>query len=130
FSKIDGVVIVSGLAQGIDAVAHQTAIKNNIPTVGVLSHGFSNIYPREHRSLSVKMLNDGALLTEFPFLTKPDKPNFPVRNRIVAGMTKVTVVIETNIKGGSLITTNLASGYNREVAAVPGRVGDTRSQGC
>jgi DNA processing protein len=124
------VTIVSGLAFGIDSFAHKNAIKHNIPTIGVLAHGLDIIYPPEHASLAKDMSKTGGLLTEFISKTAPDKYNFPSRNRVVAGMCDVIVVVETGIKGGSLITVDLANGYSRDVYALPGRVTDTRSLGC
>ena len=124
-------VVVSGLALGIDAIAHKTALKNGLPTVGVLAHGLDKIYPSEHKGLARDMLREqGGLLTEFRSKTSPDKHNFPTRNRIVAGMSDAAVVIETDIKGGSMITANLAFGYNREVFAFPGKTTDAKSAGC
>lgn len=125
------ILIASGMAFGIDGVAHKAAVKNNLPTVGVLAHGLDILYPPEHSNLAKEMINgNGGLLTEFSSCTKPDKHNFPIRNRIVAGMSDATVVIETNVKGGSMITANLAYGYNRDVLAFPGRTTDNRSSGC
>ena len=125
------VLIISGLAFGIDAIAHKSAIKNELPTVGVLAHGLDKIYPYEHSSLAKDMIkHGGGLLTEFRSNTNPDKHNFPIRNRVVAGMSDVTIVIETGIKGGSMITAELANGYNKDVFALPGRVNDTKSAGC
>lgn len=126
-----GVTIVSGLAFGIDAIAHKAALKNNLSTLGVLAHGLDQVYPPDHTGLAKDMLrNRGGLLTEFRSGTKPDKHNFPNRNRIVAGMTDATLVIETGPKGGSMITAELANSYNRDVFAVPGRITDTKSSGC
>ncbi|HSU52158.1 MAG TPA: DNA-processing protein DprA, partial [Segetibacter sp.] len=124
------VLIISGLAYGIDAIAHKSAIQNNLATVGVLAHGLDKIYPPQHTSLAKQMLLNGGLLTEFRRETKPDKHNFPKRNRIVAGMSDATIVIETALKGGSMITAELANGYNRDVFAVPGKVTDVKSLGC
>jgi DNA processing protein len=125
------VLIASGMAFGIDGVAHKAALKNNLPTIGVLAHGLDIMYPPEHAGLAKEMINsNGGLLTEFPSGTKPDKHNFPIRNRIVAGMSDATVVIETNPKGGSMITANLAYSYNRDIFAFPGRTTDHRSSGC
>jgi len=124
------VLIVSGLAFGIDAVAHKAAVQNNLATVGVLAHGLDTIYPAQHKSLAKDMLLNGGLLTEFPKSTKPDKHNFPRRNRIVAGMADCTIVIETQAKGGSMITAELAYNYNRDVFAVPGKITDAKSSGC
>lgn len=125
------VMIISGLAFGIDAIAHKAAIKNNLLTVGVLAHGLDQIYPYEHSGLAKEMIrHSGGLLTEFRNKTKPDKHNFPTRNRIVAGISDATIVIETAIKGGSMITAELANGYNKDVFALPGRTNDTKSAGC
>lgn len=125
------VLIISGLAYGIDAIAHKASLKNNLPTIGVLAHGLDQLYPSEHTAIAKEMLkNGGGLLTEFRINSKPDKHNFPVRNRIVSGISDATVVIETGCKGGSMITAELANGYNRDVFAFPGRVTDSRSSGC
>jgi DNA processing protein len=125
------IVIISGLAHGIDAIAHKAAIKNGLPTVGVVGHGLDTIYPSQNTGLAKEMVNEGGgLLTEFFSGTKPDKHNFPLRNRIVAGLCDATVMVETNIKGGSMITAKLADAYNRDVFAVPGRTTDKYSSGC
>lgn len=125
------VTIVSGLAFGVDALAHKAALKNSLPTVGVLAHGLSQLYPAEHTILARDMLkHGGGLLTEFTSQTKPDKHNFPTRNRVVAGMTDATIVIETAMKGGSMITAELANNYNKDVFAVPGKLTDVKSAGC
>lgn len=124
------VLILSGLAFGIDAIAHKAAIQNSLQTVGVLAHGLDTIYPQQHKSLAKDMLQYGGLLTEFRKKTKPDKHNFPRRNRIVAGMADATIVAETAVKGGSMITAELAHNYNREVFAFPGKTTDTKSAGC
>jgi DNA processing protein len=126
----EDILIVSGLALGIDAIAHKKCVQLGMPTVGVLGHGLDNIYPPNHKQLSEQMIEHGGILTEYPSGTKPDKGNFPMRNRIVAGLCDVTVVVESHAAGGALITASLASGYNREVAAFPGRVNDSRSAGC
>ena len=125
------ITIISGLAYGIDAMAHKAALKNNLPTIGVVGHGLDKIYPSDHAGLAKEMIkNGGGILSEFFSGTKPDKHNFPLRNRIVAGISDATVLVETNIKGGSMITGNLANAYNRDVFAVPGRTTDTKSSGC
>jgi DNA processing protein len=124
------VIIVSGLAHGIDAIAHRSALQHQLPTIGVMAHGFKTIYPHVHRSLAREMIDQGGLLTEFWFDALPDRHHFPQRNRIVAGISDATIVIETAIKGGSMITADLAFGYNRDVFAVPGRIYDHRSSGC
>lgn len=126
----DNVLIVSGLAYGIDSHAHRASVINHIPTVGVLAHGLDRIYPYTNKSLSEKMLLNGGLLTEFMSGTIPDKENFPRRNRIVAGMIDALIVVESAKKGGALITADIANSYNRDVFAVPGRVGDAFSEGC
>ncbi len=124
------VLIVSGLAFGIDAIAHKSALQNELETVAVLAHGLHTIYPLHHKTLAKEIVQDGGLLTEFRNGTKPDKFNFPQRNRIVAGMADATIVIETAIKGGSMITAELANNYNRDVFALPGKTTDTKSAGC
>ena len=125
------ILIVSGMAYGVDGMAHKAALKNKLPTVGVLAHGLDQIYPSDHANLAKDMVkNDGGLLTEFRSKTKPDKHNFPTRNRIVAGMSDATIVIESGIKGGSMVTAELANGYNKDVFAFPGRITDTKSAGC
>ncbi len=124
------VLIVSGLAFGIDAIAHKSALQNELETVAVLAHGLHTIYPQQHKTLAKEITQQGGLLTEFRNGEKPDKHNFPKRNRIVAGMADATVVIETAIKGGSMITAELANNYNRDVFAVPGKITDPKSAGC
>ena len=125
------VLVVSGLAYGIDSIAHKAAVKNDLSTVGVLAHGLDQIYPAEHAGLAKDMIkHNGGLLTEFRSNSKPDKHNFPTRNRIVAGMSDATIVIETGIKGGSMITAELANSYNKEVFALPGKITDSKSTGC
>lgn len=129
--KEHDVLVLSGLAYGIDALAHKTALKQQLPTVGVLAHGLDTLYPPQHKSLAKDMLqNGGGLLTEFMSGTGPDKHNFPARNRVVAGMADAVVVVETDVKGGSMITARLANGYNRDVFAFPGRATDAKSAGC
>ncbi|WP_455639088.1 DNA-processing protein DprA [Parabacteroides sp.] len=123
-------LVVSGLAYGIDVCSHRSALKVNLPTVGVLAHGLDRIYPPAHRSTAVEMLHQGGLLSEFPSGTEPDKPNFVRRNRIVAGLADATIVVESAEKGGSLITADLAFSYGRDVYAFPGRTTDLRSKGC
>jgi DNA processing protein len=124
------VSIVSGLAYGIDAIAHRSALKNTLPTLAVLAHGLDQVYPSQHSQLAKEMVTQGGILTEFRCNTNPDKHNFPSRNRIVAGMTDATIVIETGEKGGSMITAELANGYNKDVFAFPGKVNDPKSRGC
>jgi DNA processing protein len=125
------VQIISGLAFGIDAMAHKWALKQKLSTIGVLAHGLDQVYPSQHRGLAKDMIKQGGgLLTEFKSGIKPDKHNFPTRNRVVAGMCDATIVIETGVSGGSLITAELANGYNRDVFAFPGRIIDNKSGGC
>lgn len=126
----ENVLIISGLAYGIDAIAHRACLKYQIPTIGVLAHGLDMLYPYQHRSLAKDMVNHGGLLTEFRRNTLPEKFNFPQRNRIVAGLSDVTLVIETAIKGGSMITANLAFGYDKFVVALTGKFTDAKSKGC
>lgn len=124
------ILIVSGLAYGIDICAHRHALENGYPTIGVLAHGLDQIYPYRHRETAAQMLSHGGLLTEFMSQTNADKPNFVRRNRIVAGMADCTVVIESAAKGGSLITAEIAQSYNRAVFAYPGSIGMPYSEGC
>ncbi|MCZ2277904.1 MAG: DNA-processing protein DprA [Bacteroidia bacterium] len=128
--KAYDVVIVSGLAYGIDITAHKTALKNEMNTIGVVAHGLDRIYPAVHKATAEQMIEQGGLLTEFITNTKPDRENFPQRNRIVAGICDAVVVIEAARSGGALITADIANSYNRDVFAVPGRTSDTYSQGC
>jgi len=123
-------LVVSGLAYGIDILAHRAALQEGLPTVGVMATGLDIIYPAAHRKTAEKMREVGGLLTEFPFGTPPDRYNFPARNRIIAGLADGTVVVEAAIKGGALITAELALGYDRDVLAVPGNVSSAASAGC
>jgi DNA processing protein len=123
-------LIVSGLAYGVDTCAHRAAIDNQLKTVAVLGHGLDRVYPYLNKSLANKISDQGGLLTEFMKGTKPDRENFPQRNRIIAGMADATLVIEAAKKGGALITAAIANSYNRDVFSVPGRIGDTWSEGC
>jgi len=124
------VLIVSGLAYGVDINAHRQALAQGYPTVAVLAHGLDQIYPYHHRDTAAQMLNHGGLLTEFMSQTNVDKPNFVRRNRIVAGLADTTIVIESKAKGGSLITAEIAQSYDRSVFAFPGAVGMSCSEGC
>ncbi|HZZ74411.1 MAG TPA: DNA-processing protein DprA [Puia sp.] len=124
------VLIISGLAFGIDAIAHKTALKQELSTIAVLAHGLASLYPPEHGQLSKLMMKQGGLITEYISHIKAEKHHFPIRNRIVAGISDCTIVTETAVKGGSMITADLANGYNREVFAVPGRISDFKSAGC
>ena len=123
-------IIVSGFAYGVDIVAHQAAMENNLQTIGILAHGLNQIYPKTHKKYMSKMEQNGGFMTEFWSDSNPEKENFVKRNRIVAGISEATIVIESADKGGSLITANLANDYNRDVFAVPGRITDKYSQGC
>ena len=123
-------IIVSGFAYGVDIVAHQAAIENDLQTIGIVAHGLDQIYPSSHKKYVSKMEQNGGFMTEYWSGTNPEKENFVKRNRIVAGISEATIVIESAIKGGSLITANLANDYNRDVFAVPGRTSDKLSLGC
>ncbi len=123
-------VIISGLAYGVDILAHQLAVQHDLETVGVLAHGCDRIYPKKHEKTANRMLTHGGWLTEFCSGTNPDRENFVKRNRIVAGLSQATIVIESAEKGGSLITAQLANSYHRDVFALPGRVTDKFSKGC
>ena len=123
-------IIISGLAYGIDITAHKAALSNNLQTIAVLGHGFKTIYPSIHRATAEAILNKGGLLTDFMSDTLPERNNFLKRNRIIAGLSDATVVVESGIKGGALITADMANSYNRDVFAVPGRPDDQWSAGC
>lgn len=126
----EGVLVVSGLAYGIDAAAHTQSIANGIPTVGVVAHGFDRMYPAQNRDLARQMVQGcGGMVTEYPSRTRIVATYFPARNRIVAALSDAVVVVESAKTGGSLITADLAFGYSREVFAFPGRVGDVNSEG-
>lgn len=129
FSGSD-IVVVSGMAYGIDIAIHQLCLQHGVKTIGVMAHGLEIIYPQLHRSIAKKMLDNGGLISEYPPNTNPDRENFPMRNRIVAGMCDATIVVESKIRGGSLITADLANDYNRDVFAYPGNVFDENSAGC
>lgn len=123
-------LIVSGLAYGIDIHCHRAALEEGMETIGVLAHGLDQIYPRLHRETALKMLGQGGLLTEFMSQTNADKKNFIQRNRIVAGISDATIVVESAAKGGALITADIASSYHKDVFAFPGRISDKYSEGC
>lgn len=123
-------IIVSGLAYGVDICAHKESIQNGICTIGILAHGLDKIYPKPHKRVAEKMLENGGLFTEFWSGGSPVKENFIKRNRIIAGISEATLVVESANKGGSLVTSELASSYYRDVFAVPGRTKDRFSQGC
>lgn len=124
------ITIVSGLAYGIDIHAHKMALKNNIETIGVVAHGLDQLYPSLHKETAKKMLENGGLVSDFASQTKIDPSNFLKRNRIIAGLSDATIVVESAIKGGALVTADIASSYNRDVFAFPGRANDTYSRGC
>lgn len=127
----EDILVVSGLAYGIDTAAHENAINYQLPTVAVVAHGLDQIYPAQNRNLAKKMVQgEGGILTEYPSQTRIHPSYFPARNRIVAALSDVVTVVEAAKTGGALITANLAWGYNREVCAFPGRVGDKTSEGC
>lgn len=130
--SLDGlpITIVSGLAHGIDTMAHQYALESNLTTIAVLGHGHDRIYPAANKNLAKSIELQGSLVTEFSPWSIPDRENFPKRNRIVAGMCDATVVVESRASGGSLITANLANDYNRDVFAFPGNISAERSMGC
>jgi DNA processing protein len=123
-------VIISGLAYGIDIASHKAALSNNLPSIAVLGHGLKTIYPGIHRSTAEALLRNGGLLTDFSSDTLPERNNFIKRNRIIAGLSDATLVVESGIKGGALITADIAGSYNRDVFAVPGRPEDQWSAGC
>jgi DNA processing protein len=124
-------VIVSGLAFGIDICAHRKSVAINLPTVAVVAHGLDIFYPHEHRKTALQMIeNGGGVLTEFMSQTRPNRENFPMRNRIIAALADTTIVVETARQGGSIITAELANDYKKDVFAVPGRLGDHYAEGC
>lgn len=128
--KDSGVLIVSGLAYGIDAASHKAALKFGLPTVGVVGHGLDSIYPPENNNLAEKMIEKGGLLAEFTSETKLAPENFPKRNRIIAGLSDAIIVVESKVSGGAIITVDIAFSYSREVFAIPGRSEDIYSRGC
>lgn len=123
-------IIVSGLAYGIDIASHKAALANNLQTIGVLAHGFKTTYPAIHASTAKTMTGKGGLITDFLSDALPERNNFLKRNRIIAGMADATLVVESGITGGALVTADIANSYNRDVFAVPGRPGDQWSAGC
>lgn len=123
-------LVVSGLAYGIDTCSHREALYAGLQTAGVLAHGLDRVYPYQNKGLAMKMLDQGGLITDFVSYTNPDRENFPKRNRIIAGLCDALLVVESAITGGALITANIANSYNRDVFAIPGKVGDPFSEGC
>ncbi len=124
------ILVISGLAYGIDINSHRAALKFNIPTVGVVAHGLDVLYPALHQKTAINMMDNGGLVSDFASDTKIDPANFIKRNRIIAGLADATIVVESAKKGGSLVTADIAASYNRDVFAFPGRVSDTYSKGC
>ncbi len=124
------VLIVSGLAYGVDITAHRKATALGMANIGVLGQGLASIYPAQHRPTALKMMEHGGLLTEYIAATRPDREHFPMRNRIIAGLCDALVVVESAVSGGSMISAELASGHEREVFALPGRAKDPKSAGC
>lgn len=124
------VLIVSGLAYGVDINAHRQALDKGYETVGVLAHGLDDLYPNRHKETALRMIEHGGLLTEFLTQTNADKINFVRRNRIVAGMSDACILVESAAHGGGLITCEISQAYNRDVFAFPGRIGDAYSEGC
>ena len=125
-----GVTVVSGLAFGIDITAHRKCLEVETPTIAALGHGLDRIYPGQHRQVAARMIHNGGLITEYPSGTEPDREHFPMRNRIIAGLSDAIIVVESGISGGSIITAKMANGYNKDVFAVPGKPGERTAQGC
>ncbi len=128
--KDSGALIISGLAYGIDIVAHRTALRCGLNTIGCVAHGLDKLYPGEHASTAKEMCGQGALVSELTSGSAFAPGNFPARNRVIAGLSDCTIVVESGTKGGSLITADIANSYDREVMAFPGRPTDTKSEGC
>ncbi len=129
--KLDNIIVISGLAYGIDITAHRSALKNNIPTIAVLAHGLNTIYPASHRNIAADMIkHNGMLITDYTSADKIHRGNFLARNRIVAGLCDCVIVTESAEKGGAIVTASIADGYHRDVFAVPGRANDPYSKGC
>lgn len=124
------VTVISGLAFGIDITAHRKCLEAGVPTIAALGHGLDMVYPGQHRHIAARMLKQGGLLSEYPSRTKPDREHFPMRNRIIAGLSDAVIVVESGASGGSIITAKMGNGYNKDVFAVPGKVNDRMSQGC
>lgn len=122
--------VISGLAFGIDVAAHRACLELGLPTIGIVAHGLSRVYPPQHQSIARSMINQGGLLSEYPSGTMPDRERFPMRNRIIAGLCDALIVVETQRKGGSMISAKMANDYHKDVFAVPGRTKDRCSEGC
>lgn len=130
-ASLDSLIIISGLAYGIDVAAHKAALEHGVPTVAVVAHGLNTIYPSDHRAIAARIINEqGSIVTEYTSADAIHKGNFLARNRIMAGLADVVIVVESDMRGGAMTTARIASAYNREVMAVPGRVTDTYSRGC
>ncbi len=129
-SSLDDLLVISGLAYGIDIEAHKACLKYKIPTIGVLAHGLDRIYPSMHQKVAEQMMENGAMVSDFISGTKPERENFPKRNRIIAGFSDASVVVEAFKRGGALITASIANSYSRDVFAIPGRTYDKSSAGC
>ena len=129
-AQVPNLTIISGLAYGIDVIAHRAAIEAGIPTIIIPAHGLDRVYPAVHRNVAVQSLDKGGILTEYTTGTEPERFNFVARNRIVAGMADAVVVVESKARGGSLITAQMAQDYNRDIFTVPGRPDDVCSAGC
>jgi len=123
-------IIVSGLAYGIDITSHKEALRAGLETLAVVGHGLDRMYPSSHRGIALDIIKQGALITEFCSGVKPDRENFPARNRIIAGLSDAVIVVEAREQGGALITAEIANSYNRDVFAFPGRTYDPQSKGC
>lgn len=123
-------IIVSGLAYGVDIATHKKALELGLDTIGIVAHGLDIIYPKAHTAIAKKMELQGGIMSEYKRNTNPDRENFPTRNRIIAGISQATIVIEAASDGGALITANLANSYNREVFALPGKINEPFSKGC
>ncbi|GAL84998.1 DNA protecting protein DprA [Sporocytophaga myxococcoides] len=128
--KSQNIQIISGLAYGIDSYAHKSALDNGLSTIGVMATGVNIVYPAVHKEMANRMQTSGGILSEYPFDTKPEPGYFPARNRIIAGLSDIVIVVEASNSGGALITAELANGYNREVMAVPGNINNKYSVGC
>ena len=125
-----GVSVVSGMAYGIDIHAHRAALKNNLSTIAIVAHGLDRLYPSIHRDVLAQMMEKGGVITEFMSGSNPDRENFPKRNRIIAGFSDATLVVESGARGGSMISAEIAASYNRDVFALPGNIGSPMSEGC
>lgn len=128
--KSYNVLIVSGLAFGVDVTAHRKSCALDLPNLGVLGHGLGSIYPSQHRSVAQRMVENGGLVSEYPHDVQPDREHFPMRNRVISGLSDLVLVIESAVRGGSMITVDCAERHGREIFAIPGRPNDPKSAGC